>query len=169
MAAEILVLCVLPGLLLVAAVQDMVCFTIPNDLLIALLFGFAVFMMTAGLKAPGIGAHLVAGGIGFGLGLTLFAFNVVGGGDVKLFAMAALWLGLQDLAAYAVFTGILGCFLSLAMMAMRRLALPPFLLHTWLLRLWDPQVGLPYGLALVGGLWAVLPHSEILRLALAAR
>lgn len=166
MAADILVLAILPVLLTVAAAYDMVKFTIPSDLLVALLLGFAVFAAVTGLEGAVIGGHLLAGGIGFGLGLGLYAFGIVGGGDAKLLGVAGLWLGLHDLAPYLVFSGLLGCFLLLALGAMRRAALPQFLVHPWILRLTDPQTGTPYGMALAGGLFAVLPHAEILRLAL---
>jgi prepilin peptidase CpaA len=167
MAADILVLGILPVLLTVAAAYDMVKFTIPGDLLVALLLGFAVFAVVTGLGGAAIGAHLLAGGLGFGLGLGLFAFDIVGGGDAKLLGAAALWLGLHDLPAYMMCAGLLGCLLTLGLNGVRRAALPHFLVHPWILRLTDPDTGIPYGMALAGGLFAVLPHAEILRLAFA--
>ena len=168
MAADILVLGILPVLLTVAAAYDMVKFAIPHDLLAALLLGFGVFVAVTGLEGAAIGAHLLAGGLGFGLGLGLFAFDIVGGGDAKLLGIAALWLGLHDLVPYVVFNGLLGCLLTLGLAAVRRAALPHFLVHPWILRLTDPDTGIPYGMALAGGLFAVLPHAEIFRLTFAA-
>ncbi len=96
----------------------------------------------------------------------MFARNFIGGGDAKLYAGAALWLGLHDLVVYTLVATILGGLLTLLLLGMRRFPLPAGLLQqAWLLKLHDARSGIPYGVALAGGVFAVLPHAEILRLA----
>lgn len=53
----------------------------------------------------------------------LFYFNLVGGGDVKLLCVLALWCGLnQILLQFIVYTGLLGGLLSLLLLGIRPLA-----------------------------------------------
>lgn len=165
-----LVMGVLPALLIAAAAYDLTSFTIPNKLQLILLAGFAVFVVAAGFSLPMVAWHLAAGIIGFGLGLALFGFGYVGGGDAKLFAVLLLWLGLKDLMSYAILTAILGGLITLTFLILRRFPFPAlFLKQPWLLRLHDSKAGIPYGVALVAGLFAILPQSEIFRIAAQAQ
>ncbi|HEY5084239.1 MAG TPA: prepilin peptidase, partial [Rhizomicrobium sp.] len=102
MVAEVLVIVALPLLLAAAAGWDLASFTIPNFLSAALLAVFAVFAFAAGLGFAAIGWHLAAGLVGLFVGFTLFALGYIGGGDAKLFAAVALWLGFRDLLPYAL-------------------------------------------------------------------
>lgn len=166
MIVDALVLGVLPVLVIAAAVYDLTSYTIPNRLQILLMLGFIAFAFAAHLGLSAVALHLLAGFIGLVLGLTLFALGYIGGGDAKLFIVSLLWLGLHDLVAYTLITAILGGVLTLAILALRRLPLPGMLLRrSWILQLHDPKAGIPYGVALAGGLFAVLPHSEIFRIA----
>jgi leader peptidase (prepilin peptidase) / N-methyltransferase len=45
-------------------------------------------------------------------GAALLKKDALGGGDVKFFAVAGLWLGLTDLAAFCVLSGLLGILLA---------------------------------------------------------
>ncbi|HVW74419.1 MAG TPA: prepilin peptidase [Rhizomicrobium sp.] len=163
---DILVLGVLPGLAIAAAIWDVTSFSIPNFLQVLLIVGFVVLAIAAHLSLSVVGFHLLAALIGFGVGLALFALGYIGGGDAKLFVTLLLWLGLHDLVAFTLVTAIFGGGVTLIILAMRRFALPGFMLNqAWILRLHDPKGGIPYGVALACGLFAVLPQSEIFRLA----
>jgi len=168
MIAEILVLVALPALLAAAAGWDLASFTIPNFLSAALLGAFAVFAFAAHLSAPAIGLHLLAGFAGLAIGFTLFALGYIGGGDAKLFAGIALWLGFSDLLDYTLLASIAGGALTLGILASRQLPLPGFLSsQSWILRLHDAKAGIPYGVALAAGAFVILPYTEIFRLACA--
>jgi prepilin peptidase CpaA len=168
MLAEALVLVALPLLLAAAAGWDLASFTIPNFLQALLIAAFAAFAAAAHLGAPAIGLHLLAGLIGLGLGFVLFALGYIGGGDAKLYAALLLWLGLKDLLPYTLVATMLGGFLTLALIALRRLPLPPlFARQDWVARLHDNDAGIPYGVALAAGVALVLPGTEIFRLAAA--
>lgn len=166
MVTDALVIGVLPALVIVAAVYDLTSFTIPNFLQVILIVSFAAFAIATRLSLSVIGFHLLAALIGFGVSLALFARGYIGGGDAKLFVTLLLWLGVHDLVAFTLVTAIFGGGVTLTILAMRRFALPGFLLNqAWILRLHDPKGGIPYGVALACGLFAVLPQSEIFHLA----
>jgi prepilin peptidase CpaA len=166
MLAEILVIALLPALLAVAGVWDLASFTIPNFLSLAMIALFGVFLFAAGLPLPAIGMHLLAGAAGLAIGFTLFALGWIGGGDAKLFAAVALWLGFTDLLSYVLLASVCGGALSVALLTLRRWPLPAALArHKWALRLHDARSGIPYGVALAVGAFILLPSTEIFRLA----
>lgn len=166
MAAEFLVLFVFPLLLILAAGWDIASYTIPNFLQIALLASFAVFVLATGMAPQMIAAHLLAGFIGLAIGFTLFALGLIGGGDAKLFACIALWLGFHNLPEYALLTSILGGALTVVLLGARRLPLPQALNgQSWILKLHEARGAIPYGVALSAGAFFVLPQAEIFRLA----
>jgi prepilin peptidase CpaA len=169
MIAEMIVMAVLPFLLALAAGWDLASFTIPNFLQAAMLAGFVVLAIAGRFALPVIGLHLLAGLVGLVIGFTLFALGYIGGGDAKLFAAVALWLGLHDMPAYALAASMLGGLLTLTILAMRQWPLPAFAARQqWIVRLHAEKSGIPYGVALAAGAFVILPHTEIFRLAAAA-
>ena len=167
MTAELLVIAVLPALLALAAGWDLASYTIPNWLPAALVAAFVAFLLAAGMTAGMAGWHLLAGTLGLALGFTLFALGYIGGGDAKLFATVALWLGFDlDLRSYMLIASVLGGALTLALLALRKLPLPAALTgQSWLVRLHDERAGIPYGAALAAGAFLILPQTEVFRLA----
>ena len=98
---------------------------------------------------PAIGWHLLAGLLGLAMGFTLFALGWIGGGDAKLFAAVALWLGLKDLMPYALVASVFGGALTIAVLLLRQCPLPALLARQgWIVRLHDARSGIPYGVAL---------------------
>jgi prepilin peptidase CpaA len=169
MVAETLVLVALPLLLAAAAGWDLASFTIPNFLTAALLGVFVLFALAAGLTLTAIGWHLLAGLLGLFVGFTLFALGYIGGGDAKLFAGVALWLGFKDLAPYALLASVFGGALTLGLMLLRQCPLPAGLeRQAWIVNLHDARSGIPYGVALAAGAFILLPSTEIFRLAAGA-
>ena len=169
MMAELLVLFALPALLAAAALYDIASFTIPNRLSAALALLFGVFALFAGLDMAALGWHLAAGLAGLTLGFGLFALGWIGGGDAKLFAAVALWLGFSDLLPYAAVAALFGGLLTIVLLMLRQVPLPgPLSGQAWALRLHDARSGVPYGVALAAGAFALLPHSEIFRVAAGA-
>jgi|SRR6185312_3195471 len=169
MIAQFLLMIVLPALLAVAAACDLATFTIPNLLSLALAAAFAAFGLVAGLPPGDFAFHLLAGLVALVAGFALFAFGYIGGGDAKLFAAVALWLGLHDFLLYALASSVLGGMLTLALLMLRQWPLPAGLARfDWVIRLHEKSSGVPYGVALASGALVILPHAEILRLAAAA-
>jgi len=166
MFAQFLLLIAVPALLAAAAVWDLASFTIPNYLSLTLAALFGAFALAAGFSAGAIGLHLLACAIALAIGFTMFALNYIGGGDAKLFAGVALWLGPHDLVVYSLIATMLGGALTLTLLAIRQLPLPAGLARQgWILKLHDSRSGIPYGVALAAGFFVTLPHAEILHLA----
>lgn len=109
------------GLLIGAAVSDARRFLIPNTFSFAIILlypihAYAVFRSANGAEALNwIGSILLAVTI-FAVGTGLFAAGVLGGGDVKLLAGAALWAGPDGSPLLLIITAIGGAVISLAMM-----------------------------------------------------
>lgn len=166
MLAQLLVLFVVPALLAGSAGWDLASYTIPNFFSVALIALFAVFALASGLTGSEIGSHALAGLAGLAAGFALFAFGFIGGGDAKLFAAAALWLGFGALLEYAVATSLIGGALALAFISLRKLPIPAVLAsRSWVARLYDAKGGIPYGVALASAALLVLPHTDVFRLA----
>ncbi|MGH1592042.1 A24 family peptidase [Methylobacterium phyllosphaerae] len=158
-----------PFLMAYAAASDLLTMLIPNRISLALVAGFAVLALTGPMSWTEIGVHCAAGSIVLLVTFALFAFGVIGGGDAKLAAATALWLGLDGLGDYLLVASLIGGALTLAILFARthplpiRIARMPFALH-----LHDAKTGIPYGIALSAAALLVLPETEIWTRALAA-
>lgn len=168
MVQEFLVFVLVPAVLIAAAGWDLASFTIPNFLQAVLLAGFVVFAVASHMPLSAAGWHVLAAGIGLAIGFALFAFGFAGGGDAKLFACVALWFGIPDLVSYALIASVFGGALTLFLLGFRQFPLPEFLARqAWLLRLHDRKSGIPYGVALASGAFAVLPYTDVFRASVA--
>src|SRR3981081_3133355 len=171
MAGLILLVALLPALVVAAAIFDLTSFTIPNMLPAAMFALFAAFLLANTLNGHGLSwsetwPHLLAGAVALVVGMDLFAAGWVGGGDAKLFAMACLWLGWDAMFEYTLVASVFGGMLTIALLTLRRLPLPPLLsAQPWLARLADPNSGVPYGVALAIAALVVLPDTELFRIA----
>ncbi|MCR5873482.1 prepilin peptidase [Phenylobacterium sp. J426] len=154
----------LPALVIVAAVKDVTSFTIPNWISLALAAAFAPAALAAGLPLTDVGVHLAVGLGALVAGMVLFALRWIGGGDAKLFAAAALWLGLAGLPSFLLATAVAGGGLSLLVLWMRRPLFRPVVLMgpSWVVRLAEPKEGIPYGVAIAVGALAAFPHAPFL-------
>jgi len=94
----------------------------------------------------------------------------MGGGDAKLIAATALWMGFNvHLVQYLVTSSVFGGVLTMAILSYRASPLAVYTGHNRFLRhLSDKSVGIPYGIALgVGGL-LTYPESPLMLWARAA-
>jgi prepilin peptidase CpaA len=160
---------VLAGCLIAAAAWDLATYTIPNPIQVVLLSSFFLFALMSSMSAGLLAAHFAAGLVGLVIGFSLFALGYVGGGDAKLFACIALWFGLSDLLTYTLTASIFGGALTLGLLFFRKLPLPAALARQgWLMRLHDEKAGIPYGVALAAGSFAILPYTDVFRASLTA-
>jgi prepilin peptidase CpaA len=91
----------------------------------------------------------------------MFSLGWIGGGDAKLAAATALWLGWTPLADYGLVSAIAGGALTFVILFARRLALPEILAkQSWIVRLHDAKAGVPYGIALALGGLIVYPETQ---------
>lgn len=139
------------ALLVAAAVTDLGWRRIPNGLVLALAglglvrLGFA---FAEGAPVAGLAADLVACLALLVLGAFALQARILGGGDVKLFAAAALWVGLSGLLPFLMRTALAGGLLAVALLI-------------WGLARREKarQSSLPYGVAIaVGGVLTIFAH-----------
>jgi prepilin peptidase CpaA len=151
------------ALLVLAAVWDLMTMTIPNRLSLAAVALFPVAALVAGLEPATIGWHALAGLGVLCVCFGLFALNWIGGGDAKLAAAIALWIGpFMPLLEWAMLSAIYGGVLTLALLFARRIPLPAVLARQdWIARLHHPKTGVPYGIALAAGGLTVYPSLAI--------
>lgn len=149
------------GVLLWAAVSDARSYIIPNRLVLILI---AAFILAAPLllPLPAIVRHVLAGLGVLVVGLALFQFRLLGGGDVKLFAAASLWVGLDLLVPQLLLVFLAGGTLSVMLLLLRTawgqgLFLSLFGRWMALPRLLGKGEPVPYGVAICLGSLALTP------------
>ncbi|HEX3919634.1 MAG TPA: prepilin peptidase [Caulobacteraceae bacterium] len=158
------VLCTFAALVIGAAVKDISSFTIPNWISIALAAAFIPAALALGVSLPVIGISFAVGIAALVLAAVMFALGWIGGGDAKLMAAAALWVGLRGIGPFAIYTGLAGGALALALVALRSAWLRP-IAHAgpaWTRRLATPGESAPYGVAIaIGALAAFALHPLV--------
>jgi len=155
---------VFPALTITAALRDVTSYTIPNRLSLALAAGFFPAALAMGLTPAAIGLHLGVGAAGLVAGMAMFAAGWIGGGDAKLFAAAALWLGWPAAAMFVAVTGLAGGGLAISLLGLRSSYVRPFVVTgpAWFSRLAEPGENVPYGLAIAIGALAAFPGSPFM-------
>jgi prepilin peptidase CpaA len=150
-----------PALVLVAAGKDALSFTIPNWISLALVGVFPVAALAVGLPLSQVGLHAGVGAAVLVAGVAAFALRWLGGGDAKLMAAVALWLGWPALTTFLTGAAISGGALALVLLTLRSAALRPLVLMgpSWVNRLAEPGEGVPYGVAIAVGALAAFPQT----------
>ena len=173
-----LCLACLAGLLVIGTLSDIDDRRLPNWLTSAVVVLYGLYVALSATPVDWMSAGIVAGLI-FALGFICFAFNLMGGGDVKLMAGLALWAGVDHIALFLIITSLAGGLLAIVMLMLRHWsALPIAALITPLLdlitrRLARPAMvagsasttsladvktdaSLPYGVAIAAGGFAII-------------
>lgn len=148
--------------MVLAAASDALTMKIPNKISIALVAAFVVAAPVAGLSWQSIGLHVVSGVAVLIVGFALFTRGLLGGGDAKLLAAGALWIGSQNLLDFLFAVTLVGAGLCFAVLVYRR-CIPDGLVTGpgWLVRLHGRQSWVPYGLAIAGGALLTYPKTPI--------
>ncbi|MEJ8575016.1 A24 family peptidase [Microbaculum marinum] len=157
---DALLLLVFPAAMALGACCDLFAMKIPNRLTLGFAALFPVAALAAGLPVEVIGHHLIAGAGMLLLAFALFGMGWIGGGDAKLVAATALWVGWPALLPLLIWASLLGGILTMSLLAARRVPLPAALGRMdWLVRLHDARQGIPYGIALAGAGLVVYPQT----------
>jgi prepilin peptidase CpaA len=160
---EALIFVVFPFCMVFAAVSDVLSMTIANKVSVVLVATFALAAPLTGMDWASYGWHFAAFGTVLSTTFLLFAIGGMGGGDAKLMAATALWMGLNpSLLGYLVTSAFFGGVLTLAILSYRKSYLADLTGSNMFLRHFaNPTVGVPYGLALgLGGL-VTYPDSPL--------
>ncbi|MCF8467006.1 MAG: prepilin peptidase [Sneathiella sp.] len=117
------------GLVLIAAVWDMFSRRIPNmlPLVIAVLYLVQAAYMGQWVDLPW---HLLCGAGVLVVGIVIFSFGWLGGGDVKLLAALALWAGPEYLVLLLLMTCLAGGLLAIIFVLPIVLCKNPTISHT---------------------------------------
>lgn len=168
MVLEAVVLVLFPAVMAFAAASDLLTMTISNKVSLTLVAGFALVAALSGMSLEQVGIHVGSAALVLVVSFVFFARGWIGGGDAKLAAATALWFGWALLLDYVLYASILGGFLTLALLQLRRHPLPAVLARQpWVIRLHKTDGGIPYGIALAAAALLVYPHTSWMK-ALAA-
>ena len=162
--ARPLLIAIFALLVVVAAVRDLTTFTIPNWISVSLAAAFVPAAIVVGVPLATIGWSALVGVIMLVVGIIMFSLRWIGGGDAKLMAAASLWLGVQGLAPFMLYTGLAGGALALTLLAARSAWLRPYAAvgPSWMDRLATPGGATPYGVAIAVGALASFPAGILL-------
>jgi prepilin peptidase CpaA len=161
MLADVIRLMLFPAMMAFAASSDLLTMTISNRVSLILIGGFFVLAFGGGMGFTDILSHMGAGGLVLLAAFAFFTRGWIGGGDAKLAAVTALWLGFDHLLAYLVYTSLFGGALTVALIQFRMSPLPvPLARQEWLERLHRKDAGVPYGIALAAAALAVYPETQ---------
>ncbi len=140
---------IFPFMMIFSSFSDLFSMNISNKVSIILIVGFAVFAVVMGMDMQTILSHLATFGLVLSVGFVLFALNIIGGGDAKLAASTALWLGWAHTGPYILLASFIGGLLTILILKFRSGIVPEKLNKLeWVLRLHDSKNGAPYGIAL---------------------
>jgi prepilin peptidase CpaA len=143
-----------------SAASDLLTMTISNRISLALVACFLLLAPLTGIDLQTFGMHWAAGGVVLAVGFTFFALGWIGGGDAKLSAAIALWLGWNNTVEFVGLAAVFGGILTLAILSFRGAVLPAFVVRQpWVQRLHDEKAGVPYGVALAAAALAIYPHT----------
>jgi len=122
---------VFPAAVIYAGATDLISMTISNRLTVGLVFAFVVLAVWSPMPLELVGNHVLAGLVSLAVGIGFFARGWIGGGDAKLCAATALWIG------------------TLAILSFRSMPISTTILKMdWLARLHYRETGIPYGISL---------------------
>jgi prepilin peptidase CpaA len=148
--------------MLYAAVSDLTTYKIRNNLVITLLVAYLALAPIVGFTGQEIVRSFVVASIVLLFTFALFAAGWIGGGDAKVTAVTALWLGADNTLAYLLFLALLGGVFAMVVFFCRMWPLPERLASTaWIARLHAGGQGakLPYGVAITLASLCVLPST----------
>jgi prepilin peptidase CpaA len=161
MIADVARLMLFPAMMAFAASSDLLTMTISNRVSLILTGGFFALAFAGGMGMADMLSHLGAAGVVLLAAFGFFTRGWIGGGDAKLAAATALWLGFDHLLPYLVYASLFGGALTLALVQFRLSPLPGVLARQdWLERLHRKDAGVPYGIALAAAALAIYPETQ---------
>lgn len=162
-AFQILLLLIFPTLTIIGGLKDLISYTIPNWISLALIAAFLPAALISGAPLSQIGLCLAVGLGALVLGMGMFAAGWIGGGDAKLLAAGALWMGWPGALMFLVYTGLAGGALTLAILTLRSGYLAPAVAGApaWVRKLGANGGALPYGVAIAIGALAAFPQGAL--------
>jgi prepilin peptidase CpaA len=160
MVIDLLRLTLFPAVMAFAASSDLLTMTISNRVSIILVGGFLALALMGGMTTAEVLSHAGAGAVVLVVSFGFFTCGWIGGGDAKLAAATAMWLGFDYLLSYLIYASLLGGALTLLLIEFRLVPLPGLLAgQFWAQRLHRKDGEVPYGIALAGAALLVYPDT----------
>ena len=160
MMTDAIRLLLFPAMMAFAASSDLFTMTISNRVSLALVGGFFALALVTGMGGWEVLSHIGAALAVLAVTFTFFACGWIGGGDAKLAAATALWLGFEHLLTYLIYASLFGGALTLLIIQFRLMPLPAVLAgKQWVERLHRKDSGVPYGIALAAAALVVYPDT----------
>ena len=155
-------LSVYPAALLIAAANDLYEFKIPNWVSATLFLSYFAAALSLGASGPLILEGLLVAAAALVVGFALFATRVFGGGDAKLVAAIAPWIGLSGLVNFLFNMAFAGGLLAVALLLFRKTpALPIYAQAPWVMRLHQKPKDIPYAVAIAAGGLLTFPQTPL--------
>jgi prepilin peptidase CpaA len=150
-----------PAMMAFAASSDLLTMTISNRVSLILVAGFFALAVPAGMGVADALSHLGLACLVLVIAFGFFTRGWIGGGDAKLAAATALWLGADHILTYLIYASLFGGALTLLLLQFRTMPLPKCLAsQDWIERLHRKDGGVPYGIALAAAALAVYPQTS---------
>lgn len=143
-----------------AAANDLFTMKIPNVISLALIAAFAASALWIGMPYDTLLTYAGIGAATLVATFILFSMRMLGGGDAKLMAAGALWMGPEHILFYVAYVTIFGGMLSVAILLYRKFIpagqLP---LPDWAQKLHTQGSGIPYGIAIAAAGLLMYPST----------
>jgi prepilin peptidase CpaA len=165
MVTDAIRLLLFPAMMAFAASSDLLTMTISNRIALILVAGFFALSYFSGMSMNDVLSHVGAALAVLSVTFLFFARGWIGGGDAKLAAATALWLGFDHLTEYLLYASMIGGLLTLVIIRFRLMPLPAALAEQeWARRLHRLDGGVPYGIALATAALLVYPDTGWMKL-----
>ncbi|MGZ9594609.1 MAG: A24 family peptidase [Candidatus Liberibacter asiaticus] len=156
-----------PFCLVFAALSDLFSAMIPNRVSIVMLGSFLLTAFLLGMDYELIALHLLVGLIVFIICFCFFAFNIMGGGDVKLLTSTAVWFGwTPSFLSFLFFVAILGGILSVFILTVRMITNHIPIFGMFVPKSFLMKNKIPYGISISMGGLISYPDSYLFKVAL---
>jgi prepilin peptidase CpaA len=160
-----LILMTFPVTMAFAAANDLFTMKIPNRISVALVAGFVAIALATRMPLETFSIHFAIALAVLAATFALFSMSMLGGGDAKLMAAGALWMGADHIVEFLAYVTIFGGILAVAILGYRNLVpANAFALPDWARRLHTTGGGIPYGIAIAAGGLMLFPTTEFFRL-----
>jgi prepilin peptidase CpaA len=161
MVADAVRLMLFPAMMALAASSDLLTMTISNRVSLILAGGFFALALVSGMSGMSMLMHVAAAAAVLVAAFICFAQGWIGGGDAKLAAATALWLGFDHLFEYLLYASLFGGALTILLLQFRMIPLPRLLAgQDWAERLHQKDAGVPYGIALAAAALCIYPDTS---------
>ncbi len=143
-----------------AAANDLFTMKIPNKISLVLIVGFALAALYVRLPLEAALTHVAIGAAALAAGFVLFSLRLLGGGDAKLMAAGALWMGPEHVMLFIAYLTIFGGLLSAAVLVYRKyIPVSAEAVPGWAAKLHVPGTGVPYGIAIAASGMLMYPQT----------